>query len=77
MQHDGLWEVTHNFPMGNCGEVTASKHGITRAEQDAHAIESYKRAARAWQGGQFVKEIAPVVIKDKRVCVRAPTPSEI
>ena len=69
MQHDGLWEVTHKFPMGNCGEETASKHGITREEQDAHAIESYKRAAKAWQDGQFEKEIAPVVFKDKKVCM--------
>ena len=68
MQHDGLWEVTHKFPMGNCGEETASKHNITREEQDAHAVESYKRAAKAWQAGQFEKEIAAVVIKDKKVC---------
>jgi len=66
MQHDGLWEVTHKFPMGNCGEETASKYNITREDQDAHAVESYKRAARAWQAGQFEKEIAAVVIKDKR-----------
>jgi acetyl-CoA acetyltransferase len=69
MQHDGLWEVTHKFPMGNCGEETAAKYNITREEQDAHAIQSYERATKAWQAGQFDKEIAPVVIKDRRVCV--------
>jgi acetyl-CoA C-acetyltransferase len=68
MQHDGLWEVYNQFPMGNCGEHTASKYGITRQDVDAHAIESYTRAANAWKSGAFDKEIAPVVIKDRRVC---------
>lgn len=52
--------------MGNCGEVTAEKHKISREDQDSHAIESYKRAARAWASGAFDKEIAPVVIKGKK-----------
>ncbi|KIM33548.1 hypothetical protein M408DRAFT_61547 [Serendipita vermifera MAFF 305830] len=66
MQNDGLWEVYNQFPMGNCGEHTASKYGITRQDVDAHAIESYTRAAAAWKAGAFDKEIAPVVIKDRR-----------
>lgn len=52
--------------MGNCGEAAADKHAITREALDAHAIESYKRAARAWQEGAFDKEIAPVTIKGKK-----------
>lgn len=52
--------------MGNCGESAAEKHGISREAQDAHAIESYKRAARAWSEGVFNKEIAPVTIKGKK-----------
>jgi acetyl-CoA C-acetyltransferase len=67
MQNDGLWEVYNQFPMGNCGEHTATKYGITRQDVDAHAIESYTRAANAWKAGAFDKEIAPVVIKDRRV----------
>lgn len=66
MQNDGLWEVYNQFPMGNCGEHTATKYGITRQDVDAHAIESYTRAANAWKSGAFDKEIAPVVIKDRR-----------
>jgi hypothetical protein len=66
LEHDGLWDVYNNFAMGNCGEVAAEKHGISRASQDTHAIESYQRAARAWKEGAFDAEIAPVVIKGKK-----------
>ncbi|EJD54037.1 thiolase [Auricularia subglabra TFB-10046 SS5] len=63
---DGLFDVYDQVPMGNCAEQTAKKHSIDRASQDAHAIESYTRAARAWKEGAFDAEIAPVVIKDKK-----------
>ncbi|TDL29350.1 thiolase [Rickenella mellea] len=66
LETDGLFDVYNKFAMGNCAEVTAEKHGITREAQDAHAIESYKRAARAWQEGLFESEIAPVTIKGKK-----------
>ena len=52
--------------MGNCGEHAAEKHGISRESQDAHCIESYKRAAKAWESGAFDAEIAPVVIQGKK-----------
>lgn len=52
--------------MGNCGESAAEKHGISRESQDSHAIESYKRAARAWSEGAFANEIASVTIKSKK-----------
>ena len=35
--------------MGNCAENTAKVQNISREEQDAHALESYKRAAKAWE----------------------------
>lgn len=66
LESDGLFDVYNKFAMGNCGEVTAEKFKITREEQDSHAIESYKRAARAWASGAFDKEIAPIVIKGKK-----------
>lgn len=52
--------------MGNCAEHSATKFGITRESADAHAIESYKRAARAWEAGAFDKEIAPVTVKGRK-----------
>ena len=66
LETDGLWDVYNEFAMGNCGEAAAEKHGISRADQDAHAIESYKRAERAWKAGVFNAEIAPVTIKGKK-----------
>lgn len=63
---DGLWDVYNNFAMGNCGEAAAEKYGISRESMDSHAIESYKRAERAWKEGVFNNEIAPVVIKGKK-----------
>ncbi|TFY72770.1 hypothetical protein EVG20_g239 [Dentipellis fragilis] len=66
LESDGLFDVYNAFAMGNCAEHTAAKHGITRADQDAHAIESYKRADRAWKAGAFDAEIAPVTIKGKK-----------
>ncbi|OCB87509.1 thiolase [Sanghuangporus baumii] len=66
LEVDGLFDVYHKFAMGNCAENTAEKHGISREAQDSHAIESYKRAARAWESGAFTAEIAPVTIKGKK-----------
>lgn len=66
LENDGLWDVYNNFAMGNCGETAAEKHGITRESMDAHAIESYQRADRAWKAGAFDAEIAPVTIKGKK-----------
>ena len=63
---DGLHEVYYNFPMGNCAENTAKEMGISREEQDAYAIQSYERAAKAWQGGAFKEEVFPVEIKDRK-----------
>ncbi|KAG2336624.1 thiolase [Suillus weaverae] len=63
---DGLWDVSNNFAMGNCAEATAEKYEITRESLDEHAIESYKRADRAWKAGAFNAEIAPVTIKGKK-----------
>ena len=66
MQTDGLWDVYNNFSMGCCGEYSAAKHGISRESQDSHAIESYRRAERAWKDGSFDSEIVPVTVKGKK-----------
>jgi len=66
LETDGLWDVYNNQAMGNCGESAAEKHGITRESQDQHAIESYKRAERAWQTGAFAAELAPLTVKGKK-----------
>jgi acetyl-CoA C-acetyltransferase len=57
---DGLFEVYYKFPMGNCADHTAKEMNISREEQDAYAIQSYQRAASAWEAGLFADEITPV-----------------
>ena len=46
---DGLWDVYYNQHMGTCAEETAAKYNLTREQQDAFAVESYRRAAAAFK----------------------------
>jgi len=62
MVHDGLWEAYRGFHMGVGAEMIAEKYGITRQEQDAFAVESHRKAAKATAEGRFKDEILPVEI---------------
>ena len=62
MINDGLWEVYRGYHMGFAAEMIAEKYGITRAEQDAFAAESHRRAAEATEKGWFRDGIVPVEI---------------
>ncbi len=62
---DGLWDVYKDFHMGNATEICASEYKITREEQDAYAIESYKRSANSYEKGLFKDEIVPVEIPQR------------
>lgn len=62
MIYDGLWDPYDNMHMGNCGELCAEKYGFTRADQDAFAVESVKRAKAATANGVFKDEITPFPI---------------
>ncbi|MEQ9102423.1 MAG: acetyl-CoA C-acyltransferase [Imperialibacter sp.] len=66
LMHDGLWEIYNGFPMGNCAENTAKEMKISREEQDAYAINSYKRVAAATEAGYFKDEIVPVEIPQRK-----------
>jgi acetyl-CoA C-acetyltransferase len=66
LQHDGLWEAYHQFPMGSCAENTAKEKGITREEQDEYAINSYKKVAAATAAGKFKDEIVPIEIPQRK-----------
>ena len=63
---DGLTDVYDNHHMGLCAELCATKHGFSREEQDAFAIESYRRSAEAWEAGAFNDEIVPVSIPQRK-----------
>ncbi len=59
---DGLWDVYKDYHMGNAAELCASTMNITREDQDAYAIESYKRAVAAFSAGKFKDEIVTVSV---------------
>jgi acetyl-CoA C-acetyltransferase len=63
---DGLTDVYHQTAMGVSAEVCAKEHKITREEQDAFAIESYKRSAAAWAAGKFKDEVVPVTVATRK-----------
>ena len=66
MIRDGLWDVFNDYHMGLTGENVAEKHGITREEQDAYALESHRRAHVAHTEGRFNGQILPVEIPAKK-----------
>jgi acetyl-CoA C-acetyltransferase len=63
---DGLLDVYSKVPMGNCAELCATKYEITREQQDEFAINSYKRAAAAWQAGRFNDEVVGVSVPQRK-----------
>ena len=62
---DGLWDVYNDYHMGSAAELCATECKISREDQDAYAVESYKRAQTAWSKGLFKDEIVPVSIVQK------------
>jgi acetyl-CoA C-acetyltransferase len=63
---DGLWDVYNNFHMGDGGELCARKFGLTRAEVDDFALESYRRAREAMSTGAFKREIVPIEVPQRK-----------
>jgi acetyl-CoA C-acetyltransferase len=61
-----LHDPFHNIHMGETAENLAESHQITRADQDALAIESHRRAARAITEGRFKTQILPVTLKTRK-----------
>jgi acetyl-CoA C-acetyltransferase len=62
---DGLTDVYDGKAMGNAAELCASSCGITREEQDAFAMESYRRSQTAVNEGKFEQEIIPVMVPQR------------
>jgi acetyl-CoA C-acetyltransferase len=63
---DGLTDVYDGKAMGNAAELCASSCGVSRQDQDAFAIESYKRSQAAINTGKFDNEIIPVSIPQRK-----------
>ena len=66
MIHDGLWDAFNDYHMGVTAENVAEKWGITREEQDAFALASQQKAAKARAEGRFEEEIVPVTIRHRK-----------
>lgn len=66
LQKDGLVDAYDNNAMGVCADACAVKYEFSREDQDAFAIQSYKRSAEAWETGKFDNEVVPVEVPQRR-----------
>ena len=63
---DGLWDPYGDIHMGNCAETLAKEENYSREEQDAFAVESYRRSMEAIEKGYFKNEIIPVEVPQRK-----------
>lgn len=66
MQKDGLVDAYDQNAMGVCADACATEYKFSREDQDAFAVQSYKRSAKAWSDGKFAKEVVPVSVPQRR-----------
>ena len=66
MQKDGLTDAYDNNAMGVCADLCATEYKMTREDQDAFAIQSYERSAKAWEAGKFDNEIVSVSVDQRK-----------
>lgn len=66
MQKDGLTDAYDNNAMGVYADLCASEYNFSREDQDAFAIQSYERSAKAWGTGKFDNEIVPVAVPQRK-----------
>ena len=66
MQKDGLVDVYDQHAMGVCADACAREYAFSREDQDAFAIQSYTRSAKAWDAGKFDNEVVPVEVPQRR-----------
>lgn len=66
MQKDGLVDAYDHNAMGTCADLCATEYNFSREEQDAFAVQSYERSAKAWSEGKFNEEVVPVEVPQRR-----------
>ena len=66
MQKDGLVDAYDQNAMGVCADLCAVEHQFSREDQDAFAVQSYERSAKAWAEGKFAEEVVPVEVPQRR-----------
>ncbi|GAB5399444.1 MAG: acetyl-CoA C-acyltransferase [Aureisphaera sp.] len=66
MQKDGLVDAYDKNAMGVCADACATEYDFSREDQDAFAIQSYERSAKAWSEGKFADEVVAVSVPQRR-----------
>jgi len=66
IQKDGLVDAYDHNAMGTCADLCATEFNFSREDQDAFAIKSYQRSAKAWTDGKFNDEVVPVEVPQRR-----------
>ena len=66
MQKDGLVDAYDHNAMGTCADLCATEHNFSREDQDAYAVKSYERSAKAWAEGKFKDEVISVEVPQRR-----------
>ncbi len=66
MQKDGLVDAYDNNAMGICADLCATEYNFSREDQDAFAVQSYKRSTASWDAGNFDNEVVPVKVPQRR-----------
>ena len=66
LEKDGLQDAYNHEAMGKSADLTATKYGISREDQDAYAIRSYKLAAESTDNNMFDDEIVGVSVPQRK-----------
>ncbi|WP_417444542.1 acetyl-CoA C-acyltransferase [Joostella sp.] len=66
LQKDGLVDAYDENAMGVCADACATEYKFSREDQDAFAVQSYQRSAKAWKSGKFDNEVVPVEVPQRR-----------
>lgn len=66
MVFDGLWDIYHNYHMGNTAELVSETYKVSRQEMDEYAYHSHRKAVEAHEKGFFRDEIMTVEILQKK-----------
>src|SRR5690606_34488908 len=66
LQKGGLVDAYDQNAMGVCADQCAQEYNFSREDQDAYAIQSYKRSAAAWEEGNFDEEVIPVEVPQRK-----------
>lgn len=66
MVSDGLWDAFNDYHMGQTAENIAERWAFSRDQQDTFAAHSQQKAAQAQAAGQFVEEIVPICIPQRK-----------